>query len=142
MPRWRGSYDCFRGNKDGNNEELATNCVHFWKATRAMHKKPRKMGKARKQLVQSLKPWGDNDDGAGLLQSFYTPWSALTPTEAKDNAVNALIAALDAVQALVFWTWWNLSRRRRSRTNNNSSSTTTSAWENKCRAIVRVTLYL
>jgi hypothetical protein len=53
------------GNKDGNNEELATNCVQVWKATRAMHKKAMKMRKVRKQLVQSLKPWGDNDDGAG-----------------------------------------------------------------------------
>lgn len=44
----------------------------------------------------------------GILQSLYE--SRLTPHQATDNAINAIIASLDAVQALVFWTLWNLSR--------------------------------
>jgi hypothetical protein len=83
----------FRGeNKDGNNEELTTNCVQFWKASRALlaHKKTRKMRKAHKQLVQSLKPWGDDDDGAGLLRRPNNN-SSTTSTSAWGNKCRAIV---------------------------------------------------
>lgn len=89
----------FRGQDDENLEQA---CLCFWREVRARQKKPMPTKKAREEFVRSLK-W----DG-GVLGEISN--SGLSSKDQVANAVNAMIAALDAVQSLVFWTIWNLAR--------------------------------
>ena len=88
----------FRGKDD---EVLADACIGLWTQIRAIEKNNLSIVQARKSFVRSFQ-W----DG-GILLSLLK--SGLTTEEATSNAMNAMIAAFDAVQSLVFWTLWNLS---------------------------------
>ncbi|KAL3931617.1 MAG: hypothetical protein SGBAC_011224 [Bacillariaceae sp.] len=107
-------------------ELLKTATLEHWKEIRAMNKNQESIQRTLLKLEGAL-PWNhfgknngawqypENGGGGaeikGLLQALFES-SGLNPQQATDNAINAMIASLDAVQALVFWTLWNLSRHK------------------------------
>jgi len=88
----------FRGQQDETMQQAVFN---HWKATRDVDKKQTLIEETRVSLVESMCWEG------GILRSLRD--AGFDELRASDNAVNAMIAALDAVQALLFWTLWNLS---------------------------------
>jgi cytochrome P450 len=91
----------FRGK---NDKELEQACFRYWKEIRKPLKQKRSLDKARKSLDRSLQ-WD-----TGILQEMAT-CDGMSLEEATENAAFAMIAALDAVQSIVFWTLWNLARK-------------------------------
>ncbi|CAJ1953946.1 unnamed protein product [Cylindrotheca closterium] len=96
--------------------------LEHWTEIRAMNKEQGAVQKSLLKLEEAL-PWNHfssngskwqyPDGGSsekGLVQALFE--SGLQPEEATDNVVSAMIASLDAVQAMVFWTLWNLSRQQ------------------------------
>lgn len=104
----------FRGCRD---QRLATTCRKYWQVSRSYEPVSKAVLQAkRKEFVNSF-VWdhvdsvGTTSHGIqGLFTTLHPRHSGLSFSEAQDNAVNAMIAAHDAVQALLFWTLWNLSR--------------------------------
>lgn len=110
----------FVGNKESTSElskTLKTSSLEYWRQTRALVKNKGHILLALQTLEESL-PWNNKSNAdlefGGVLKNLHE--SGLGPRETTDNAINAVIASIDAVQSLVFWTLWNLSR-------------TTGAWE-------------
>eukprot|EP00980_Cylindrotheca_fusiformis_P030669 scaffold25199_cov152-Cylindrotheca_fusiformis.AAC.3 len=104
----------FFGTEHINSEPCNTlkrASLEYWSQTRAFRKNKRSIQFALSSLEEAF-PWNQSNHAAieygGFLKTLYA--SGLGPKEATDNAVNALLASLDAVQALVFWTLWNLSK--------------------------------
>ena len=95
-------------------ERLKSSCFEFWKQSRSLHKNKKAIQNAMIRLEGAL-PWNCGNDNtanleySGILKALYTS-PGLSQKQATDNAVNAMIASLDAVQSLVFWTLWNLSK--------------------------------
>jgi len=96
----------------GQDDLKLENAFHcFWKHNRAKNKCQKSIIKARQALIASMVVW----DG-GVLQSLANEFasSSRRPDDddavAKANAVNAMIAAHDAAQSLLFWTLWNIAR--------------------------------
>jgi cytochrome P450 len=109
----------FCGNIDpGPNpdwqERLKTSCFDYWKQSRALNKDKKAVHVALIAFEEAL-PWNYCDveliqlEYKGLLKALHTT-PGISRKQATDNAVNAMIASLDAVQSLVFWTLWNLSK--------------------------------
>jgi hypothetical protein len=105
----------FFGTTETNSESykiLKSASLEYWRQTRALEKNQASIQRALKTFEDSL-PWNTNSNASnieygGILKTLHT--SGLTAQQATDNAVNAMIASLDAVQSLVFWTLWNLSK--------------------------------
>lgn len=98
----------FRGSKDTLMEHRL---LEFWKVSRSLDKISDSVMKMKKQdLSKSLQP---NDKHSttpvGVMQSLFE--CGLTFSESQDNCINAMIAAMDAAQSLLFWTMWNLAQR-------------------------------
>lgn len=102
----------FRGDQD----TIMVEYLHkFWKASRSLEFVPKEsMQQARYNLTSCLISSTAKGDYAkadmGVLDSLFQ--SGLSTEEAKDNAINAMVAAMDAAQALLFWTMWNLSQSK------------------------------
>jgi cytochrome P450 len=94
-------------------------CRAFWQVSRSAEPvASNTMALRRRALVECYYNYynnnnENNEDGGreeGVLDSLLH--CGLSRTEAADNAVNAMIAAVDAVQALLFWTIWNLTKTK------------------------------
>jgi len=93
----------FAGRED---IQLEQTCCAYWKLVRARIKPPQSIPlrtKAKKAFANALS-WNNGGVCFHLLESGFSK------EEATANAMNAMIAALDAVQSLVFWTIWNLAQ--------------------------------
>jgi hypothetical protein len=118
---WLTGLFCGSPGKDGEKilwkEKLKASCFNYWKQTRALFKDKLAIQDALNELETSL-PWNyNNDDDGEIIAAEYggillalDAAPGLARKEVTDNAVNAMIASLDAVQSLVFWTLWNLSK--------------------------------
>lgn len=99
----------FRGRKDALMEDRL---IEVWKASRSPDiVSPSEMKAKRQDLSKLLVPVPDElktSTPEGVLDSLFT--CGISFSEAQDNAINAMIAAMDATQSLMFWTMWNLSR--------------------------------
>ncbi len=92
----------FRGYSDPRLEET---CMAVWEVSRSHEPVPGHIFSQKQQ--DFLECLGHPDRGTGVLQSIFQ--SGLSESEARDNALNAMVAAMDGAQALLFWTLWNLS---------------------------------
>mmetsp|Transcript_8114 Transcript_8114/g.12424 ORF Transcript_8114/g.12424 Transcript_8114/m.12424 type:complete len:455 (-) Transcript_8114:183-1547(-) len=91
----------FRGEDDLDLLK-AFRCV--WQEVRSKEKSLFRQKIARKALIDSL-VWNKG----GVLQSL--DQELCCREEATANAINAMVAAHDATQAIIFWTLWNLGRK-------------------------------
>ena len=87
----------FFGTKSNNTNQIIQNLLlEYWRQARSMVKNPSMLQESLYSLEASIHKRTNDSSGGGIYQALLT--CGLTKPQAIDNAINAMIASMDAVQ--------------------------------------------